>query len=703
MRSNVFRARVLELVVLVVLLPLAFALITQTVRASPPAVAAQGTKTRTRQNSPALDNATSVIVALAPLSRTTTIELVALTLDVNLSETDGHTIANGTSTFKLHNTDVANPVSTTVGFPEWAGGALSFNPGQFSLFQVTTDNKKMLLTPTQAPVKIGKETRTVNWWAFSLNLDPDEKKVVQIDFAQDLGTGIFPRFTYGLMPSTGWKGSIGSARLSIHLPANTEGDQFIALDPTIPTFDGKDLTWLWTDLEPSADPGLTLIRFSLWQDLLNRRAAVAQTPDNTNAHTDLARIYEQLASIDSPRRDNFMSQAIAELETATRLDPKNVDAVSLLAQVYETRAGAPDGPRDANYVALALAEWQNLIGTRFDADARKHAAENSFYLGVAARTSGDNAGALKYFADAANFSPRGAGPFYTREHWQNETQAAHVALAQAAVQAHDAISALNHARAAYGNDFNLDPAPPLPAFALDHATVRTGNNQRQIVLHLEVYPGASDDAKQALTQIVSAMNQTNAATANLAAGEGDYTITLAIPFSGDQDLVNRMRLLSKTFPEREDWNIIRAVLDTPGIEWSESQDTLTRVVHYREEIDLADAPAPLRTNLNQVSQLIGQLEKAAPQDTRSQLRLALVRDAQQWWQRALATGLVSVEVDPTLAPAKNWTVKVGERNTLAYDDSRTRPEVYIAGTALGIFALALLGGLLLLIRHFWRR
>ncbi len=702
MKLHVLRGQAL-IVALALLIPLCLALITQTVYATSPA-AARGNPRATLSSSPAQDGGTNnVVVALAPLSRTTSIELVALTLDANLSEADGHTLVNGTTTFKLHNSDVANPVSATVGFPEWAGGLLSFNPGSFSQFQVTANNKKVVLTPVQAPIKIGKETRTINWWTLTVNLDPDEKQVYEVDFAQDLGIGIFPRFTYGLLPSTGWKGSIGSARLTIHLPAPTEGDQFIALDPEIPRFDGKDLTWLWTDVEPSADPGLTLIRFSVWQDLLNRRAAVVQSPNDSNAHTNLARLYQQLASVDSPRSDNFMSQAVAELETASRLNSKNVDAVSLLAQVYETRAGAANGPRDEKYVSLALAEWTHLIGTRLDGDARKHAAEDSFYLGAAARTEGDNQGALKYLDDAAKFSPQGAGPLYTRDHWQTEAQAAHVALAQTAMQEHDVLTALSHARAAYGNDFNLDPAPALPGYALDHASIRLAGNAREILLHLDTYPASSSDAQAALDKLVSALNQTNAGTAELTTGAGDYTIRLSIPFNDAQDLTNRSRLLARAFPEREDWDIIRAVLDTPGIEWSEQEDTTTRTIHYREEMDLAEAPGPLKANLNQLSQLIGQLEQASAGDTRSQLRLAMLRDAQQWWQRALTMGTVSVQVEPALAPGKQWTVKVGERNTLSYDDSRTRPEAYIAGAALGIFGLALLIGIVFVVRHFLRR
>lgn len=292
------------------------------------------------------DNPTvNVLVALAPIDRTSPVEMVALTLDGNVVESNGDTTVQGNNSFKLHNTDPLQPVTVTVGFPEWAGGALSFDPSQFSDFSVTIDSKKVTLLPTSAPVSIGKELRRVNWYSFDLKLDPDEKKIVSVDFIQDLGVGILPRFTYGLLPSNGWKGPIGSARLTLNLPTPTTGEQFVALDPNVPQFDGEKLTWLWVDFNPDADPGVTLIRPTIWADLLNKRAAATQNPNDASLHFTLGRAYQDLAAVESPRRDNFLAQAEAELETAARLDTKNVDAVTTLAQWYETRAGPAAGPR----------------------------------------------------------------------------------------------------------------------------------------------------------------------------------------------------------------------------------------------------------------------------------------------------------------------------------------------------------------------
>lgn len=649
------------------------------------------------------DPTNNVVVALAPIDRTSSVELVAITLDGNLTESDGHTVVQGTTTFKVHNTDTLQPVTVTVGFPEWAGGALSFDPAKFSNFSVTSNNKDLSLTTANAPVRIGKESRAVKWYTFDLKLDPDEKQVINVAFTEDLGTNVLPRFTYGLMPSNGWKGSIGSVRLTLNLPSPTTGDQFVALDPKVPQFDGEKLTWLWIDLEPDADPGITLIRPSFWSDLLNKRTSAAQSPNDPSVHFALAQAYQALAAVDSPRRDNFMSQAVAEFETTARLDPKNVDAITTLAQVYESRAGPAAGPRDANYVALALTEWQSLLGSRADADARKNAAEDSFYLGLAASSRGDEEQALKYLQDATKYAPQGAGPLYTQEHWTTVMQGIRLGLARSAAEQGQTVAALTYARTAFGKDFDLAPAPAMPAFALDHADIVTTDLERRITLSLATYPAPSAEAQQAIDAVVAQLNRVGVGHAARVQTQSDYGLLLTVPFSSDRDLQNRLRSLANAFPDREDWAVVTAVLLSPSIKWNVVEETFTNAMQYQEGVDLASAQAPLRLDLNRVSNVIGQLESAAPTDTRAQLKLALLRDVQQWWQRVGTTGSATFMLQPAGAPAHQWTVKLGEKTTLTYEDSQVRKEWFVIAGLGALIATVLVGLMLFVVVNLRRR
>lgn len=641
---------------------------------------------------------TNVIVALAPTDRTSPVEMVALTLDANILESNGHTFAQGNTSFKLHNTDTLQQVTVPVGFPEWAGGALSFDPALFIQFAVTVDGKKITLGPANAPVKIGNELRPVNWYSFDLTLDPDEKKVVSVDFSQDLGADILPRFTYGLLPSNGWKGRIGSARLTLNLPSPTTGEQFVALDPSVPQFDGEKLTWLWIDFDPNADPGVTLVRPSIWADLLDKRAAAVQNPNDAALHFALGRSYQQLASVDSARRDNFLAQAVAELETSARLDPRNVDSVTTLAQLYETRAGPATGPRDVNYVSLALTQWKGLIGSSADAAARKQSAEDSFYLGIAARSEGDNDQAAKFLQDAKNFSPAGAGPLYTKEHWTTEMQSVQVALARSAELQGNIVTALNYAHEAFGDSFDLKPSPPLPSFALDHAEVVTTGSERRITLSLLAYPGPSPQAQAQVDSVVESINKTGGGSAARVATQADYALVITVPFASPHELSNRLANIAQGFPGTEDWLVTRSLVDSHGIEWAQESDTFTNMLRYSEDIDLAKGLAPLQAELNKLSQSIGQLESTSPTDARSQLKLALLKDSQDWWQRAVSAGRATFLFQPGGTPDQSWTVKVGEKATLSYEETQLRPEWYVIGGLGAVIILLLLALIVMIFR-----
>lgn len=641
---------------------------------------------------------TNVLVTLAPLSRTSQVELSALTVDAAISETGGHTLAQGTLTWKAHNTDTLNPVTVTVGFPALANTNETFDPTKFSVFGVTLDNKPVILGGGSSDVVYGGVTKTVNWYTFDLQLNPDEKKIVSAEFAQDLGDGIFPRFTYGILVGNRWKNAVGSARITINLPTETTGEQFIALDPTVPDFDGKKLNWLWSNLDPEADPAVTLIRPSAWQSLLDQRAAVANKPDDANAQLALGRMYQMLASQSSPRRDNFLAQAVAALETAARLAPENPDAVKTLAQLYEQRAGSPNGPRDVNYVSLAMAQWQNLANTSAAADARRQLAEDSFYLALDAHSHGEYDRELKLLGDAQNYSPDGAGPLYTIDRLANQIKLTHIAAARDDLEADAIGNAMQHIRAVYGDSFEAEPTLPNNSVALIGWRVTTMLNERDITLSIVPYPTLSAGARDAVNQVVAALNQTSAAQVRFSEDANTYTLAFAIPFSSDADLRERLVKLAAALPTRTDWGLIRSALVPTELEFSSSEDTFTRRVNYRETIDLTAGRQAMQSVLNEMSATIGDLKSKSPDDPEAQLKIALLTHAQTWWFQELGGVELNYALDAG-GNSKTWTVNPGAPETLEYTTEVIRSEWYAIGAGAGIGIILLIVLAIVLIRR----
>lgn len=575
-------------------------------------------------------------VALAPVQPDSLIELVALTLDVEIHESAGHSLLTGNSTFKLHNTDRLNDLQVSVGFPTWAGDPFAFDPARLDAFSVSVEGKRVTLTPSRADLKISNAVRSVDWFTFTLPMASDEKKTVRLDYQQDLGDGAMPRITYGLVTSTGWKGNIGSARLTVRFPEATTLEQIVAYDPPNPTFDGTSLTWLFQNYEPLANPTLIILRPSTWNDLLAKRRTARQNPNDANARVALGNLFRQLALIDSPRSDSFFAQAVAELETAVRLDPNQRSARQSMAVLYESRAGPPAGPRRAAYVWLAVAQWETLALT--DPNARKQLAEDYFFLGVDAQTRGAFADAQNYFDQASTLAPNGAGPLFTPEHATAQRRALNLAWARALLDKNDFASAESKARAALGDAFIAAFKPP--AFYVSRAQVTMAPRSRAMVFTLTPLASQSTELQNSLSGLITMLRDVGA-DATLSSDNSDLALTVALPFRNQADLSNRLDDLANIVRDRADWSLVQAILSSNELVWEERDDVIAQTTRYRERVDLSPACNAFSAQLDAVIQNLAPLGNVSANDEEGQLKRALLKNAQSGWQQALSQGRVT--------------------------------------------------------------
>ena len=627
-----------------------------------------------------------VPVALTPLQRDTSIEIVALTLDADIGESNGHTVISGYSTFKLHNTDLVSDTVVAVGFPTWAGDPFTFDPGRLGNFAVSIEGTKVKsLTPARAALKIGSVIRAVDWLTFTVALDADEKKTVRYDFQQDLGDGAMPRFAYGLLPATDWKGSVGSARLTLHFANPTTLEQIVAYDPPNPDFDGQSVTWRFTEKEPIANPSLTILRPSTWDDLNAKRRAAQQNPNDANARAALGNLLRQLAVVDSPRRDSFSMQAIAELETAVRIDPNNRTARQALGSMYESRAGPANGPRSAAYVALAVAQWEPLTN---DANARKQLAEDYFYLGLDAQTRRDFANAAMYFDKASALAPNGAGPLFTVERMNTQRRLLNLAWARALIDQNDADNAAPKARVALGDKFMATFTPPL--FYVSKTQVTTSAQSRAMLFTLAPYLSPSE-MQNAVSGVIASLRAAGT-DASLVADGSNVALSINIAFADRAELANTLGALANALPNNADWSLVRAVLSPDNLEWNEADELFTHTTQYREDIDLSSACNAFNAQLDSIATNLSPLASASPNDDEAQLKHAMLNFAQKGWQNALSAGRVTYH-----AGANELRVDTCAAQTLAWSSSSWR----IERVAIVVIVIELFGAGILVWR--WRK
>ena len=626
-----------------------------------------------------------VPVALTPLQRDTPVELTALTLDADVSEVNGHTIVTGNSTFKLHNTDRANDLQVAVGLPTWAGDPYAFDPARLEPLSVSVDGVKVkALTPGKAELKIGSTVRAVDWYTFTVAIPSDDKKTVRLDFQQDLGDGALARFTYGMLPAVNWKGSIGSARLTVRFPANTTLDQVVESDPTNPEFDGQSLTWRFTTKEPPTNPTLTILRPSVWNDLQAKRRAAQANPNDANARLALGELLRQLAQFSSARRDSFALQAIAELETAVRLNPNSRNARQALATLYEARAGAATGPRNVAYVQLAVAQWEPLQN---DAAARKQLAEDYFYLGLDAQTRHAYADALTWFDKANVLAPNGAGPLFLPERMTAQRRALNFAWARALLEQGDAANALPKARAALSNTFFTAYNPP--PFYVTRAQVTTATQVRTLTFTLA--PLLSAETQNAASGVVATWRAAGN-DATLDVEPTNIVIAVPIPFTSSAELRARLTTLAQALPERAEWSLVRAVFAANDLVWEQTDDLIARGVRYQENVDLSRACAAFTAQLDAVAQNAKPYENIAASDEEAQLKRALWQYAQSGWQAALANGRVTYR-----AGIEEARVETCGARALTWNSSEWQIER--VGIVAGILlALVVLGAILIVRR-----
>jgi hypothetical protein len=203
---------------------------------------------------------------------------------------------------------------------------------------------------------------TVPWAEFDVTFPAGQDTPVEVQYTLE-GSGYSPFiwFKYVLSSGAGWKDSIGSADIIVHLPyeANVQNvlvdnDQVWFGTTRDGVFDGNSIRWHYTDLEPTTDDNfeVNLVMPSLWERLLAEQNNVAQNPRDGEAWGRLGKLCKQMTF--SPKMG---------FRSAGPLDPGGAELYQLSLKAYDQAVNLL--PKDA----LWHAGYADLLGYHAYVDA----------------------------------------------------------------------------------------------------------------------------------------------------------------------------------------------------------------------------------------------------------------------------------------------------------------------------------------------
>jgi hypothetical protein len=236
---------------------------------------------------------------------------------------------------------------------------------QVQLFAATVDGQPVATTLQAEPNPQGATSPPLGWLTFPVDFPVGQDVTVAVSYQIDptmYAQESFGTFAYVLQTGAGWRDSIGSATVSVRLPYPATAETVRPESTTAKTtpgatFDGNEVRWSFSDLEPTAqnDIFVTVMVPTIWKGIADARAALAGRPDNAAALSQLSRAYEAGVYYDKlwvfdEKTDPFYvgsEQAAAQaLELSPGSAQLHADYAALIARHHLTTQAAYDVLKD---------------------------------------------------------------------------------------------------------------------------------------------------------------------------------------------------------------------------------------------------------------------------------------------------------------------------------------------------------------------
>jgi hypothetical protein len=276
------------------------------------------------------------------------------------------------ASFTMHNQGAAAE-NMQVQFPlenPNGGGDGNFGYPLIQNFAVQVNGAAVNITKITTPNPLAGDNPPVHWASFGVTFPAGQDVHIDVSYAL-AATGYVPvdAFEYILETGAGWQGPIGSADLSLVLPYPA-GPENVLVDSTNfkGAFSGNKVTWHYDNLEPTSDDNLeiSMLQPGVWNESVAAQAAVASQPNSSEAWGSLARAYKHavigykgyLREDDGGKK--LFDLAVEAYQKAITISPNVAKWHAGYAELLWPAAYTAY-PLDNNYLTQALQEIQRTL------------------------------------------------------------------------------------------------------------------------------------------------------------------------------------------------------------------------------------------------------------------------------------------------------------------------------------------------------
>ncbi len=519
---------------------------------------------------------------------------------------------------------------------------------------------------------------------FTRELRPDERLWLTLTYTETLPATPWTALVYSVERLHEWPVTVGSVRVTLHLPQLLDQRAMLSVAPDPSRYDGEVWEWQWENVVPPQAVSVLFIRPEWWARLETWRAQV-QEGDITTA-TRLARVLTQ--GVLDPQAPEAVANAFYP------------EALALWTQIAEAR---PDDPEPWRQMA-------NLYAAQAATSPQADAYRSLMVAALeAAWRRGDRDAALQAeLADAVEAQARSyANARRWEEAWQQvavlddllgttaqervRTLRRDIALAWALdrLEAGDEAGFQEAIASGWGESMLGFFLPQRPALRYVGVDVMTTDITRTITLMVTLDPQTRPSTEE-MWAAVEEWLRTQIPEGRVVTQREGYTMMarLTFAYTSPSDILRIQERIVEGLPETPAWALVRAALQPQLLRTSTDPKWWGTQQHWQEVVNLGPARRALDEAISQVDMSLTLAANAdLPAALVPILRQRREEDRQAWvalrdysdvvfryrWQRSLFPPLY-----------RRWHLNAGEQALMAMSWAKVVPS-RLAG--LGVLVL----------------